>query len=55
MDKPKTNPKLSLKRRVGYSEEELSATHVKLSSMQIDDVEEDSVREKLLKTGKNVE
>ena len=52
MDKPKTNPKPSLKRRVGYSEEELSATHVKLSSMHID---EDSVREKLLKTGKNVE
>lgn len=45
-DVPKTNAKPSLKRRVGYSDEELSATRAKLSSMAID--EEASVQENLL-------
>jgi hypothetical protein len=48
-DIPKTNPKLSLKRRVGYSEEEVSATRARLSSMAID--EEDSVQEELVTMG----
>jgi hypothetical protein len=47
-DIPKTNPKLSLKRRVGYSEEEVSATRARLSSMAID---EDSVQEELVTMG----
>ena len=47
-DIPKTNSKPLLKRRVGYSEEEVSATWARLSSMAID--EEDSVQEKLLMT-----
>lgn len=45
-DIPKTVPKPSLKRRVGYSEEEISATRARLSSMAID--EEGSVQDKLL-------
>jgi hypothetical protein len=48
-DIPKTNPKPSLKRRVGYSEEAVSATRARLSSMVID--EENSVQEELFKTG----
>jgi hypothetical protein len=51
IDIPKTNPKPSLKRRVGYSEEVFSATRARLSSMQIDDSDEDSVRENLLTKG----
>lgn len=43
----KTNSKPLLKRRVGYSEEEVSATRARLSSMVID---EDSVQENLLRT-----
>lgn len=48
-DVPKKNPKPSLKRRVGYSEEEVSATRARLSSMVID--EENSVTEELLTMG----
>ena len=48
-DVPKTNSKPLLKRRVGYSEEEVSVTWARLSSMMID--EEDSVQENLLMTG----
>ena len=47
-DVPKTNLKPLLKRRVGYSEEEFSATWARLSSMAIN--EENSVQEKLLMT-----
>ena len=43
---PKKIPKPSLKRRVGYSEEEVSAMRARLSSLAID--EEDSVQEKLV-------
>jgi hypothetical protein len=44
----KTNSKLLLKRRVGYSEEKVSATWARLSSLVID--EEDSIQENLLPT-----
>lgn len=46
-DTPKTKPKPTLKRRVGYSEEEISATRAKLSAMAIDEGE---VQEELLGT-----
>ena len=48
-DIPKTNSRPLLKRRVGYSEEEVSATRARLSSMAID--EEDSIEDNLLMTG----
>ena len=48
-DVPKTKLKPSLKRRVGYTEEEVSATRARLSSMAID--EEDLVQEELMTTG----
>ena len=47
-DIPKKNSKPLLKRRVGYSEEEVSATWARLSSMVIN--EEDSIQENLLMT-----
>ena len=46
-DPPKTKPKPMLKRRVGYSEEEVSATRAKLAAMAID---EEEVQDELLST-----
>ncbi|KAF8802300.1 hypothetical protein BYT27DRAFT_7261397 [Phlegmacium glaucopus] len=46
-DVPQTKPKPSLKRRVGYSEEEVSVTQAKLAAMAID---EEEVQEELLIT-----
>jgi len=45
----KTNTKPLLKRRVGYAEEEVSATRARLSSMVIDEI--DSIEENLLRSG----
>lgn len=47
-DTPKTKPKPTLKRRVGYSEEEISSTRAKLASMAID---EDHVEDLLNNSG----
>jgi hypothetical protein len=44
-DIPKTKPKTTLKRRVGYSEEAVSITRAKLAAMAID---KEEVQDELL-------
>lgn len=46
-DTPKTKPKPTLKRRVGYSEEAVSTARAKLAAMAID---EEEVQDDLLNT-----